>query len=758
MLLSMEQPNNAHDNECKEVFYLQQISFNVQEKLFKTPWATVIVQNCDNEGKLLEFKSKADYATNEKNLWLNLPLKIFRENGELFPVFCCPECPSMKGFQSLKTDCRTDQFLPLLCIHSKTVSFLVKDWDEVWDIHVDEDDANHVVLCNRDTVAITLHSKESKNSGFFLGAVLFDHKIFTQYTVTKRQNVSFCSGHSCLLSHCCHSKKYLETVNGHSFVQDFDPIIRSDIDPDEGHLDVSDDIALEGHGEEFPELGDDDDNLLPENASEQNSSDDEADDDQPNELSNSHYLNKLSEKEYTKMCGYNFSEIIYPIKESKSQQEMWLKQVRREYDFPDMFVPPYSSTNVCDHGYMYDSDDRNLGTESATMIIFYLTGEEMFKLNVKFRNSLGRCKCMQHFDGHPFFLWHLGKGRFVSYCLLIHYLHLWVNDGTPMFALFRTVQDNAKSPGVSSTLTYLDLHRSIVCFFRQLRYDEIKAFSCPKHNNNPKWINTDGKYVGPTKKKCKHLMELDRAPNDDDVLDQSTKFQDRVFLPKPKERKEVVSLLTGSHSSEKAIEFVGNLQIESANGQLLQDLVDHIEEKYPGDLPRCYKRFIENVCKPTSVRGLIQVTNFIPLDILQNFCNEDIDLKDIENIEELRLMQEQIPVLWTILDDICLFEGETYLPRTVSGIVLKLLDIRKNTFINAAKRNEIQYVPYEGGEHPTMCYPNNKLKEYPKKYKVNSRTDKDLCEKAFGGHKDFTAGIFSMGCACEYNITLGELK
>jgi hypothetical protein len=121
-------------------------------------------------------------------------------------------------------------------------------------------------------------------------------------------------------------------------------------------------------------------------------------------------------------------------------------------------------------------------------------------------------------------------------------------------------------------------------------------------------------------------------------------------------------------------------------------------------------------------------------------------------------MQEQIPVLWTILDDICLFEGETYLPRTVSGMVLKLLDIRKNTFINAAKRNEIQYVPYEGGEHPTMCYPNNKLKEYPKKYKVNSRTDKDLCEKAFGGHKDFTAGIFSMGCACEYNITLGELK
>jgi hypothetical protein len=62
-------------------------SFNVQEKLFKTPWATVIVQNFDNEGKLLELKSKADYATNEKNLWLNLLLNICWENGELFQVY-----------------------------------------------------------------------------------------------------------------------------------------------------------------------------------------------------------------------------------------------------------------------------------------------------------------------------------------------------------------------------------------------------------------------------------------------------------------------------------------------------------------------------------------------------------------------------------------------------------------------------------------------------------------------------------------------
>ena len=54
-----------------------------------------------------------------------------------------------------------------------------------------------------------------------------------------------------------------------------------------------------------------------------------------------------------------------------------------------------------------------------------------------------------------------------------------------------------------------------------------------------------------------------------------------------------------------------------------------------------------------------------------------------------------------------------------------------------------------------MYYPNNKLKEYPKKYEVNNRKDQDLCEKALNTHKDVTAGIFSLGCACPYNVTIG---
>ena len=34
-------------------------------------------------------------------------------------------------------------------------------------------------------------------------------------------------------------------------------------------------------------------------------------------------------------------------------------------------------------------------------------------------------------------------------------------------------------------------------------------------------------------------------------------------------------------------------------------------------------------------------------------------------------------------------------------------------------------------------------------------TDDDFCDKAFLDHNAFAAGIYSIGCACDKNITLG---
>ena len=80
----MSLSNNAQANECKAVFYLQQISASLEQNIFKTPWGSVIVKNCDEDGKLLEFKSKTEYSSSLKSLWLNMPLKVFRADEDLF--------------------------------------------------------------------------------------------------------------------------------------------------------------------------------------------------------------------------------------------------------------------------------------------------------------------------------------------------------------------------------------------------------------------------------------------------------------------------------------------------------------------------------------------------------------------------------------------------------------------------------------------------------------------------------------------------
>ena len=66
--VKMVPSNNAQSTKCKEVFYFQQISLNIQLTLFKTPRGTFILKNCDDVGKLMEFKSKTEYSKSEKIL------------------------------------------------------------------------------------------------------------------------------------------------------------------------------------------------------------------------------------------------------------------------------------------------------------------------------------------------------------------------------------------------------------------------------------------------------------------------------------------------------------------------------------------------------------------------------------------------------------------------------------------------------------------------------------------------------------------
>ena len=70
---------------------------------------------------------------------------------------------------------------------------------------------------------------------------------------------------------------------------------------------------------------------------------------------------------------------------------------------------------------------------------------------------------------------------------------------------------------------------------------------------------------------------------------------------------------------------------------------------------------------------------------------------------------------------------------------MKLVEIRRNTFTNAANRAASEYVDWKDQEkeHQTKFYPNWPIFRYPKKYDVRNVTDWDFCDKNFNNKKRF---------------------
>ena len=279
------------------------------------------------------------------------------------------------------------------------------------------------------------------------------------------------------------------------------------------------------------------------------------------------------------------------------------------------------------------------------------------------------------------------------------------------------------------------------------------SLSCPTHGTSPPWIVSDGKALGPLKKRVKHLSELDVAKDDQSVLKQSTHYHDRVFMSVKKERDLIVRLLTGDINMEA---FLKVDDIKTDNGGMVVELVQFIKGKYD-EIPPPYGRFLKNVSKNSSARSFVQVNEMVVLDDLGKFCREELDLRILGNQDKIKSITASLPAIWPLLDDICSLEKSKFLPVLVSRIVLRILKIRFNTFIQAPTRPNSSYFSWSDplGEHPTQCYPCLPLWRHPSRYTVSDQVDTDLCEKSFSYSSDFVAGFYSVGCACDKNITLG---
>ena len=188
-------------------------------------------------------------------------------------------------------------------------------------------------------------------------------------------------------------------------------------------------------------------------------------------------------------------------------------------------------------------------------------------------------------------------------------------------------------------------------------------------------------------------------------------------------------------------------------------MVNHIDIEFQNDadnFPAGYKNLLSNLSKATSVSGFLQVTRPDTLRILEDYCDQLISLRSPEHNDDLKLVMAELPALWPDLLDILNRLDSTYLPLQVSAIVKKLIEIRRNIFINSPDRYSADYFEYEWdevGEHSTQFWPNWEILTYPKKYNVRNVKDEDLCNKEFRQSSKHPAGLFSGGCP--HNITLG---
>ena len=85
----------------------------------------------------------------------------------------------------------------------------------------------------------------------------------------------------------------------------------------------------------------------------------------------------------------------------------------------------------------------------------------------------------------------------------------------------------------------------------------------------------------------------------------------------------------------------------------LGPIARHILETFPEGMPACYRHFLGNVCKPTSVRGLLQVLSSEPLLYLEQFCKEELNLHAHSSQRQLKCVAASLPAVWPDLNRIC---------------------------------------------------------------------------------------------------------
>ena len=422
--------------------------------------------------------------------------------------------------------------------------------------------------------------------------------------------------------------------------------------------------------------------------------------------------------------------------------------------YPEKFIPEYIFGETCEHKNLYDYRDENLILLSEDVTIYSEKQEEILKIPMYGRPTEGSCSCVLKPDTHEHLLHNIStskSGRFLSYSFLISVILAFVN-GKALNNSFDTRLRSLKSIGMQCSLNIKTFTRAVIGFASNIKFlktDWMCEF-CGAGGDTPRYLVCDGKQVGPTKKRVKHLKELGVCNSDQCILQRGSHSRDRIFLARQDERDLVKSFL----KKETTLPMLSNLV--SDNGHLVRNLLIRVHNSF-GEIPVPYEKFIKDLCKGTGVNGLLQCTNNLPLQYLSEFCAEELDLRSPEQSQKVLLLQKELPVLWDFLIQILKIDVTSrWLPRDLASILREMLTIRESIFDLAPHRNSTQYVdwPDRSKEHPTMHYPNWPIFRYLSNYNIRNTRSVSDCTKHYGSSADFT-GIFSAGCCCSLNITHG---
>ena len=686
---------------------------------FILPWGYILLRNVNSNGDLLLYRDIKEFRKSKVPVWVLCKVLIFRSEQNFFPVYACDLCDKMKHLETLTIDQDEGILNRSKCIHSQMADIVVlrsgEEWQDHWEVDLsDLTPADQVTDDNQDIafqVSNANHIKyqtlrddnRSHKDNRFLAVVQSPRfsKISILATVSRHMRKPVCSNCSVRVCKCFFLYKSL-------------------VEEEQERQNPG--VPVSHHWDRHAEARQ---TSVETNENDQNN--------QP---------------------GHNKTPFLFPLDRDPDLNRMLEEQRNGELQYPERFVPEYDFSATCKHGNSFDPRERNLILISEDSNIYSTENEKKRRIPVYGRGTDGNCPCIQEPDTHGSFLQNMGNGKFVCYTFLLLTV-LSFAAGNVLSAQW-TARSQLLRSSFRTTLPLTLFIQAVVGFCSNLEFfkSDWKCEECGEGTHTPKYLVCDGKVLGIARRKEKKKnTELDRHEADQNHLCRGSQYKDRLFLSDRIERTQIMALL------RKQISFQDYLaeNCRSLNGQLIRNLLERVTSNFTEDIPFPYIKFLKDICKNTSISGLLQVRSDEPLEILKQFCQRILDLRSHQQKDNVLKLKGELPVIWHHIFEILKIERTKWLPGDLQQIFLKIIKIRRNIFRKSAKRYTSDYVrwPAGKGEHPLMFYPNWPIIYYPKKYIIGNTAEEDLCRKQFNNHKAFTAGFFSVGCYCFKNITHG---